>query len=391
MGGTMLKVAFVVHRYGPEVFGGAEMLCRQVAEHMNKHWDIEVLTTCAKDYISWKNEFEEGIHNINNVSVRRFKVDRERRMLFFRLYSRFAYRKSSSLQTEERWMKYQGPISSSLFQFMEKNRDNYHYFFFFTYLYCTTYFGLKILKDKAILIPTAHDEPPVYLKIFKKMFQMPKGFIFSTEEEKSFVDKLFGIDGRVCDSIGVGVTPPAIHNNFRTKFNIKEKYILYVGRIEGMKGTRELFSFFKRFKKNFKENVKLIVAGPEIQKVPNHSDILYVGILSEIDKFEAINSAELIIIPSKYESLSILALESWILKKPILVNQKSEVLLGQIRRSGGGLSYNDYPSFCQNAITLLSDPLLNKKLGEQGYEYVMKNYSWDAIENKYLNFINRMQ
>ncbi len=52
-----MKVAFVVQRYGLEISGGAELHCRWVAEHMNKHWEVEVLTTKALDYITWKNHF----------------------------------------------------------------------------------------------------------------------------------------------------------------------------------------------------------------------------------------------------------------------------------------------------------------------------------------------
>ena len=127
----MLKVAFIVQRYGMEINGGAELHCRQVAEHMSKYWDIEVLTTCAKDYNTWENEFTEGIDLINNIPVRRFSVDKKRRMFFFKLYSRLAFREKSSFQQQERWMKLQGPFSSSLLQFIEDNRNNYQYFFFF--------------------------------------------------------------------------------------------------------------------------------------------------------------------------------------------------------------------------------------------------------------------
>ncbi len=388
----MLKVAFVVQRYGTEINGGAELHCRHVAEHMSKYWDIEVLTTCAKDYYSWKNEFKEGIETVNNISVRKFSVDKQRRMFFFKLYSILAFREKSSFQQQERWMKLQGPFSSSLFQFIEDHKNNYQYFFFFTYLYCTTYFGLKYVRDKAILIPTAHDERPIYLNIFKKMFLIPQGFIFNTIEEKSFVDKLFSTENKASDVVGVGVKLPGkVENIFRKKFNVSEKYVLYIGRIDVMKGCKEMFEYFIRFIKDFKVNVKLILSGHKTTQIPFHPDIIYLGSLSEADKFEALHSAEFTIMPSKYESLSIFCLESWLLKKAVLVNQKSKVLKGQCSRSGGGILYNDYQTFSKNINLLLSDKTLNNKLGENGYNYVTANYRWDIIEKKYLAFIDRLQ
>ncbi len=368
------------------------MLCLQIAEQMSEYWDIEVLTTCAKDYISWKNEFKEGMHKINNISVRRFKVDQPRRMRRFNLYSKWIYNTKSSLDAEERWIKAQGPSSSELLQFIETNHGDYQLFFFFTYLYYTTYFGLQLVRDKSVLIPTAHDEPPIHLSLFQQMFQIPKGFIYSTLEEEAFVNRLFNVEAKVSDVIGTGVMPPdEINKLFRGKYNIKEKYILYVGRIDVMKGGKELFAFFRKFKKDFPSDVKLVLMGPQVMSIPKHPDIIYLGTLPEEDKFDAIQSSEFMVVPSRYESLSIVALESWVLKKPVLVNQRCDVLFGQCKRSDGGLAYHNYETFCQGANALLSDSELQKKLGENGHKYTMENYHWDIIKRKYLNFVDQLQ
>ena len=75
-----MRLAFVVQRYGLEVNGGAEVECRLLAERLSRHMSVEVLTTCAVDYHTWGNHYPPGLEMINGVPVRRFPVDRERKM-----------------------------------------------------------------------------------------------------------------------------------------------------------------------------------------------------------------------------------------------------------------------------------------------------------------------
>ena len=55
-----MKLAVVVQRYGAEINGGAELHARYIAEHLARHHDVEVLTTCARDYVTWANELPSG-------------------------------------------------------------------------------------------------------------------------------------------------------------------------------------------------------------------------------------------------------------------------------------------------------------------------------------------
>ena len=73
-----MKLAVVVQRYGAEINGGAELHARYVAEHLARHHDVEVVTTCARDYVTWRNDLPAGTEQVNGVRVRRFPVSRER-------------------------------------------------------------------------------------------------------------------------------------------------------------------------------------------------------------------------------------------------------------------------------------------------------------------------
>ena len=161
------KIAFVSPRYGLEVNGGAELYCRQLAEKLVDIFEVEVITTCAIDYISWKDEYKEGEEELNGVTVRRFKVDLPRNIKEFDKFTPIVLEKGHTIDDEIKWMNLQGPTSSKLVQFISDNKDSYCAVIFIPYLYYTTFFGVQAVQDKCILIPAAHDEPFIKLEIFK--------------------------------------------------------------------------------------------------------------------------------------------------------------------------------------------------------------------------------
>lgn len=382
---TKPKIAFVVQRNGKEVNGGAEYHCYLIAKLMQDDWDVEILTTCALDYMTWDNHYPEGIENIANIPIRRFKVDRPRDVnLFNQLSSKLLPNaKNISVEQSEQWMNMQGPICTSLLDFLTKNKDNFDKFIFFTYLYATTYYGLQIVADKAYLVPTLHDELPIYLPIWDQWFTKPQKFIFNTIEEKQFLQTRFPNLDVKGDIVGIGVDiPDDISNiNFRQKYDIYAPYMLYIGRIDESKGCNELFDYFIRLKQNNNLPLKLVLAGKAIAKIPRHKDIIHLGFIDEQTKFNAIDGCEFLINSSPYESLSIVLLEAWSLNKPVLVNAKSEVMVGQCKRSNGGLWYKNYDEFRETVDYLLKNSLNDCK------NFVKENYEWDIIRKKYLDLL----
>lgn len=385
-----MKIAFVVQRYGLEVNGGAESHCRLVAEHMSKHFDVEVITTCAIDYMTWKNEYSPGVETLNGVCVRRFPVDYERNVPEFSKFSEKIFGNMHTFDDEIEWMKLQGPYSTNLFNYIKENKDNYTYFIFFTYLYCTTFFGLPLVKEKALLVPTAHDEPPIHLSIFKSLFQMPRGFIYNTEEEKNFVNSKFHAVNIPSNVVGVGIdVPDKIDDTSFVQNHNVNNFIIYVGRIEESKGCKELFDYFIRYKKEKISSIKLVLLGKPIMKVPKHPDILPLGFVTEQEKFNGIKAAELLLMPSKYESLSMVLLEAWLCNTAVLVNGKCDVLKGQCIRSNAGLYYENYDEFEACLDTLLENDKMRKAMGKNGMKFVLQNYSWESIENKYVSILQK--
>jgi len=384
------KIAFVVQRYGLEVSGGAEYHCRLLAEHLSQYLYVDVITTCAVDYISWENYYKPGVEILNSVRVVRFPVDYLRKRWIFGGLSKIIYNFPHTRVIEELWMRAQGPYSSKLFEYIQNSRNNYSCFIFITYQYCTTYFGIKYVRDRSILVPTAEDTPQLRLKIFKDVFNAPQRIIYNTPEEKKLINQLFKNEHIKSDVIGIGISLPGKiePENFRNKYNIKDRFILYIGRITVDKGCNELLEFFIKYNKDCKENLKLVLIGKAYMKIPGHKDIIHLGFLPEEDKFSALKSTELLVLPSRYESLSMVLLEAWCMGKPVLVNSECAVTKGQVERSKGGLVYADYHDFKEKLNMLINNKRMSEELGKNGYNYYYRNYSWQDIERKYLEIIS---
>lgn len=393
---TRPRVAFVVQRYGAEIAGGSEQLCRLIAERLAGHCSCDVITTCAKDYVTWKNEYPSGETTEAGVKIIRFPVDAPRDTEVFNRLCATVFTQHTDRDRQLEWMREQGPYSSALLSFLEENHDAYDVFIFFTYLYCTTYFGLPLVKDRAILVPTAHDEPPIYLHIFDELFRLPQSFLFLTPEERDFVVKRFclpdaageiaALGQAVSDDTFVETDPGAAK-----RIAGRAPYILYLGRIDESKGCKILIEWFQRYVTEHETStINLVLAGKAVMPVAPHPRIILPGYVSEAVKASLIRSSLFMAVPSPYESLCISAIEAWVHETPVLANGECLVLAGQCRRSNGGLWYRNYEEFAECVSLLSSGNRLREQLGSSGRRFVEREYQWDRVEASYLRTISRI-
>jgi glycosyltransferase involved in cell wall biosynthesis len=388
------RVAFVVQRCGLEVNGGAEALCRMVAERLATHFPTEVLTTCALDYMTWANHYPPGEERIGDLVIRRFPVARPRDVEAFNRFSASLQPRvrSATIAEQEEWMRQQGPWSPSLLQYLREKKDVYDAFIFVTYLYATTYFGLPCVGDKALLVPLAHDEWPIYFSMWDGFFNLPRRLIFSSEEEAAFVRSRFAGSNLTGPILGVAVDPPSSIDplRFRAKYEVHEPFVSYIGRVDVAKGVDQLVADFSRYRgeSNDRQTGLVLIGKGAIEMPAGGSEIRAVGFLPEQEKWEAIAGSELLVMPSSFESLSIALLEAWSVGKPALVSARSPVLVGQCRRAQGGLWYRDTDEFCVALEYLLRDDRLRQKLGDQGRAFVDAHYRWSRIVDGYRELIS---
>jgi glycosyltransferase involved in cell wall biosynthesis len=386
-----VKLAVVVQRYGADINGGAELHARYIAEHLARHAEVEVLTTCARDYITWKNEWSPGEERINGVRVRRFAVARPRDPRDFGQRSQIVFDHPHSVADELAWLESEGPTSPDLVRHVARTEAEVDFFVFFSYRYYHSWHGIRAVPGKAVLVPTAERDPAAGVSIFGSVFRGARALMFNSLEERALIE---GVSGRTGPGVVVGVgseipdqPQPA---RFRRKFDVKRPFAIYVGRIDENKGCRELFDYFGRYAAMNPRGLDLVLVGSKVLEVPSHPRIRYLGFLADEDKFDAIAASDILIMPSRYESLSMVALEAWALGRPVLANGHCDVLRGQVIRGNGGLYYESFEEFAEALYALEGAGPIGGPFGRNGREFFRRHYAWPVIERKYLDMFDRL-
>lgn len=410
----MKKIAFVVQRYGVEVNGGAEYYCRLMAERLATIYEVDVLTSCALEYVTWANWYPAEIVTINGVRVHRFATKQER---LVKEASRAEHKLKKWSRPEEwqglgqlkmwaralvgksiprysrLWAQYQGPYTPDLIDYLKQNHQQYEALIFITYLYYPTIAGLSIAPHKSIFIPTAHDELPIYLPVFRPLFQKPRAILFLTPAERSFVHQLFQNESIRNDVVGVGIEPAkALSAKPVTEIlavsapgtSIPDgavDYLIYIGRVDTAKGCDTMFELFMRYKAERPSGLKLVIVGQAFMPIPEHPDLLPVGFVDEPTKATLLQNAKALVMPSPYESLSMVTLESFAMGIPVIATGDCAVLRDHIVGSQAGLLFRSYDEFETAVDQVLTHD--SSEMAARGRAYVNQYYTWETVLAKF--------
>jgi glycosyltransferase involved in cell wall biosynthesis len=387
-----VKLAVVVQRYGADINGGAELHARYIAERLARHASVEVLTTCARDYVTWKNELRAGSETVNGLQVRRFPVRRPRNPAEFGRLSNRVFHHHHSLADELRWLDSEGPTSPDLVRHIERVASEFDYFVFFSYRYYHAWHGARAVAGKAVIVPTAERDPAIGLSIFSPVLRGARALMYNSFEERELIQHVSRREGPgVVVGVGSEIPDRTEPWRFRKKFGVKRPFAIYIGRIDENKGCAELFSYFERYSFMYPRGLDLVLIGANLLPIPRHPRIRHLGYLSDEDKFDALAAADVLIMPSRFESLSMVALEAWALGKPVLASGHCDVLRGQVVRSNAGLYYESFEEFAEALYLLEAAGPLAAPLGRNGREFFRRHYAWPVIERKYLEMFERLK
>jgi len=366
--------------------GGAETLLRKLAEYLvSAGWEVDYLTTCARNHFTWENEIATGMRNVAGITVHYFPVDSNRDLnSFIEIQNRISRSGEVSFDEELVWHR-NNVNSQALYQHLRDEGRQYDKIIMGPYLFALVYFASQIHPDRTLLLPCLHDECFAYLKSIRDMFLSVAGWIFNAEPECDLAKRLYGIDASQAHVVGMGIDDFTVQPDaFLARHCLTAPYIVYSGRREPLKGTPLLLDYLDIFRERTGLDINLILTGSGPYTPPTRLSphIIDLGFVTEQEKHDAMAGAVAFCHPSVNESFSIVILESWLAGTPVLVHAGGDVMPFHCRRSKGGLWFHNYPEFEEGLFLLVSRPDVRKAMGKSGGQYVRREYSWSAVGDR---------
>jgi glycosyltransferase involved in cell wall biosynthesis len=377
-----VKLAFVVQRYGAEIAGGSEAHCRAIAHRLAPRHEITVLTSRASDYVSWRNSYAPGESRDDGVRVIRFPVRQPRDLHAFADLSDEVFDGAAPRDRQEAWFQANGPDVPELLDHLRRYGRTYDLVLFWTYRYAPSFFGVPLVKDRAVLVPTAEEDRAIDLDVLGEFFTLPAAYLFLTPEEQMLVSSRAASTLGPSAVIGMGLEPAAapVDRSLLDSHGIPRDYVLYLGRVDRNKGCHTLLDHFQAYvDASGSDDVMLVLAGPAKMRIPEHPRINALGYVADDLRRALLAHARALIVPSPYESLSIALLEGWNYGVPAIVNARCAVLQGQVRRANGGLPYRSADEFSEAMAYFHSHDAERRVIGQQGRAYVDREYRWPTV------------
>lgn len=367
--------------------GGAETLLKSLAQRAQAMGrKVVFLTTCARDHFSWRNELERGTRQVEGLTVHYFPVAENRDIsAFLRIQEAISRKGNFSAEDESIWLK-NSVTSPELCEYLRGQADECDWIVVGPYLFGLTYFASRIKPEKTILAPCLHDEGFAYTRSMKEMFRNVAKCMFNSEPEQKLAQRLYGLPSARCAVVGMGMDDfDASGASFAKKRGMYSPYVIYSGRREAGKGIPLLLDYMALFRQRTHIDMKMVFTGSgPIEASPQLAPhILDLGFVSEADKHEAMAGAVAFCHPSVNESFGIVLLESWLARTPALVHSRCAVNRHHCLKSNGGLWFAAYPDFEEELILLAGNQRLRNAMGNAGREYVLREYNWNTIENKF--------
>lgn len=381
-----LRLGIVVPRFGDQVWGGAELHGRWLAERLaGAGHAVDVFTTCAIDHRTWRNELPAGVETHGPLTVRRFPTAERDLGIHGELDRALSGGFTLSRDEELLWLRH-GGSSYAMEDELARVGESFDAIIALPYVFGTTYFAYATCPERAVLIPCLHNEPFAYLAYVKEMLTGVRGIMFNTGAEAAFAETL--VDGMApWGLVGVGFDPFTRARPKRRDPRTAVPSILYVGRRESGKNTPLLIDYFIRYKERRPGDLVLAFVGSG-DRLPVRRDVVeWQTDWSNHD--DVYRPATIMCLPSVNESLSIVLLQAWLAERPALVHGACAVTREHCERSNGGLWFSSYAEFEEVVDRLLASPELRSALGRNGHDYVRSEYSWDAVLSRFDEAIGR--
>ena len=169
-------------------------------------------------------------------------------------------------------------------------------------------------------------------------------------------------------------------------------YVLFVGRLNYIKGPDILLQAFCDVSRMFPD-VHLVFVGPDegelakLKRITESSGIKervhFLGYLEGEEKARIYKRAEILVIPSRQEMMSIVVLEAGIVGTPVILTDRCG--FNEVEKIGGGIVVPaSVAGIKEGLIKMLFKPEETQAAGENLKNHVLQNYTWEVLIERYL-------
>jgi glycosyltransferase involved in cell wall biosynthesis len=422
-----VKFAFVTPRYGADIPSGAEHACRLLAEQVCERHDVDVLTTCARDPLTWKNEYSEGSDRVRGVLVRRFAVNQARDDDAFLELSSRLFAGPHSRADEQDWVRRMGPLSPGLIDYLKRQNRSYDAVVFFSLYHATTVHGIAAAPERSVVFPYLRLDPALRFSLWNEVLGSARGVGYLSAAERRLTRGFLRLFPANEEIVGVGVdmqaqqTYPRHQQDpadtlseddedgaappdtapvpdylagrgipFRRRHRLYGSFALYGGRVEPDNGCEEMLEYFDSFA-SANGDTALVLMGVKLMKVPDEPYIRMAGVVPDRERMIAYEAAEVTLAPDPDDLLAQSVLESLAVGTPVLASARNEAAVEHCRRANAGLYYATREEFVEALRLMMTNTRLRERLGENGRQYIRQHHRWDVVMARFERLVMRVR
>lgn len=420
-----MKFGFVTPRYGADINAGVEHGCRLIAEHVSERHDVDVLTTCARDPRTWKNEYSEGADRVRGVLVRRFGVSQVPDHIGFDMLSQRLQTTPHARAEELEWVRLHGPWSPGLIEYLKRAHRSYDVLVFFGLWHPLTVHGLEVAPERSVLFPYLQLRPALRLGLWADVLRSARGLAFFSESERLLLHQYVGVRHPCEEVVGIGVDPPPQQGYprhqkdpndsiadedepaaedeipeldyldgrgvpFKRRHRLYGRFALYGGRVESDNGCEEMLEYFDTYAST-DADAMLVLMGLKMMKVPEEPYLRLAGVIPDRDRMTAFEAADVTIAPEPDDLLAQPLLESLAVGTPVLASARNAAAVDHCRRAGAGLYYANREEFVAALALLAGNDTLRERLGANGRAYIRSHHRWEGVLGRFDRMISRVR
>jgi glycosyltransferase involved in cell wall biosynthesis len=420
-----MKFAFITPRYGAEISSGPEHAARLIAEQVSTRHDVDVLTTTARDPLTWKNEASEGSDRVRGVLVRRFSVNQLHDQIAFQQLSHQILGGGQSRQDEIEWVRRLGPSSPGLVDFIKRQHRNYDALVFFSLLHATTLQGFAVAPERSILFPYLQLHPALRFGLWSDVLASARAIGYVSGAERTVARAYLKHSATAEEVVGIGVDMPQQQSYpkhqqdpadnpasedeapaesegaaaeyltgrgipFRRRHRLYGPFAMYGGRVEPDNGCEEMLEYFDSYSANDGDTA-LVLMGVKMMKVPEAPYLRFAGVLPDRERMVAYEAADVTLAPESNDVIAQPVLESLAVGTPVLAAAMNAAAVEHAQRSNAGLYYGSRDEFVAALSLMTTNRRLREKMGQNGRQYIRQHYRWDAVLGRFDRLVAKVK